>query len=357
MRDGSAAAILDVKHPNSDLDPDPDLTEAASGEQNYFTEDVPDRDVWRNGCGQKLCNDFKTAEEIMKRRDEHGHHEYESYFGDQNTESLRINLTRQKIQKDLRPQQEDVELKVLYGLRRVVGGLLSAYDLSGDKVFLEKAQDIADRLLPTYDTPSGIPYNVISLAHENLHNPGWTGSNWSLLFFLKGLETQRIGRRWRMLFYFLAGPFLLMVCFPSMLIPRGAQHPILPSLLGLWGTDTIYSICLHSLAVLAFFYEYLLKVWIQGNKTASVNHYREMWETSMKGLSSLVKRTTPSSFAYICEKIGNSLTDKMDDLACFAPGMLVLGSSGYASDESQKFLSLAEEVNTVFKRFIISCSV
>ncbi|CDP04495.1 unnamed protein product [Coffea canephora] len=82
-----------------------------------------------------------------------------------------------------------------------------------------------------------------------------------------------------------------------------------------------------------------------------------MWETSMKGLSSLVKRTTPSSFAYICEKIGNSLTDKMDDLACFAPGMLVLGSSGYASDESQKFLSLAEEVNTVFKRFIISRSV
>ncbi|XP_071912469.1 uncharacterized protein [Coffea arabica] len=68
MRDGSAAAILDVKHPNSDLDPDPDLTEAASGEQNYFTEGVPDRDVWRNGCGQKLCNDFKTAEEIMKRR-------------------------------------------------------------------------------------------------------------------------------------------------------------------------------------------------------------------------------------------------------------------------------------------------
>nr|XP_027109040.1 mannosyl-oligosaccharide 1,2-alpha-mannosidase MNS1-like [Coffea arabica] len=103
--------------------------------------------------------------------------------------------------------------------------------------------------------------------------------------------------------------------------------------------------------------KYRQKVWIQGNKTASVNHYREMWETSMKGLSSLVKRTTPSSFAYICEKIGNSLTDKMDDLACFAPGMLVLGSSGYACDESQKFLSLAEEVNTVFKRFIISCSV
>ena len=51
LGDGSAAAILDLKHPNSDIDPDPDLTEAASGGQNYFTEGVPDRDVWRNGCG------------------------------------------------------------------------------------------------------------------------------------------------------------------------------------------------------------------------------------------------------------------------------------------------------------------
>lgn len=56
-----------------------------------------------------------------------------------------------------------------------MGGLLSAYDLSGEKVFLEKAKDIADRLLPAWDTPSGIPYNIINLAHGNAHNPGWTG--------------------------------------------------------------------------------------------------------------------------------------------------------------------------------------
>ncbi|KAL7183800.1 hypothetical protein ACSBR2_026051 [Camellia fascicularis] len=58
---------------------------------------------------------------------------------------------------------------------RVVGGLLSTYDLSGDKIFLEKAKDIADRLLPAWDTQSGIPYNIINLAHGNAHNPGWTG--------------------------------------------------------------------------------------------------------------------------------------------------------------------------------------
>ena len=42
---------------------------------------------------------------------------------------------------------------------RVVGGLLSAYDLSADKIFLEKARDITDRMLPAWDTSSGIPYN------------------------------------------------------------------------------------------------------------------------------------------------------------------------------------------------------
>lgn len=34
----------------------------------------------------------------------------------------------------------------------------------------------------------------------------------------------------------------------------------------------------------------------------------------------------------------------MDELACFAPGMLALGSSGYPPDEAKKILSLAEEV-------------
>ncbi|KAA8542338.1 hypothetical protein F0562_023526 [Nyssa sinensis] len=91
-------------------------------------------------------------------------------------------------------------------------------------------------------------------------------------------------------------------------------------------------------------YGYLLKVWIQGNRTTAVKPYREMWETSMKGLLSLVRRTTPSSLAYICEKIGSSLIDKMDELACCAPGMLTLGSSGYSRDESQKFLTIAEEL-------------
>lgn len=35
---------------------------------------------------------------------------------------------------------------------------------------------------------------------------------------------------------------------------------------------------------------------------------------------------------------------QMDELACFAPGMIALGSSGYGPADSTKFLNLAEEV-------------
>jgi Glycosyl hydrolase family 47 len=59
-------------------------------------------------------------------------------------------------------------------LCRVVGGLLSAYDLSSDKIFLDKAKDIAERLLPAWDTSSGIPFNKINLMHGHAHNQGWT---------------------------------------------------------------------------------------------------------------------------------------------------------------------------------------
>lgn len=46
---------------------------------------------------------------------------------------------------------------------RMVGGLLSAYELSGEEVFLLKAEDLARRLLPAFGTPTGIPLGAINL--------------------------------------------------------------------------------------------------------------------------------------------------------------------------------------------------
>ncbi|KAF1898663.1 hypothetical protein Lal_00023672 [Lupinus albus] len=212
---------------------------------------------------------------------------------------------------------KDYEASVFETTIRVVGGLLSAYDLSGDKVFLEKATDIADRLLPAWDTPTGIPYNIINLSHGRAHNPSWTGGN-------------------------------------SILADSGTEQLEFIALSQRTGDPKYQQKAENVIAQLnkTFPEDGLLPIYI--NPKSGTTGYspitfgamgdRDMWEKSMKGLLTLIRRTTPSSFAYICEKNGGSLSDKMDELACFAPGMLALGSSGYGPDESQKFLSLAEEL-------------
>ncbi|KAF3430965.1 hypothetical protein FNV43_RR25695 [Rhamnella rubrinervis] len=234
---------------------------------------------------------------------------------------------------------KNYEASVFETTIRVVGGLLSAYDLSGDKVFLDKARDIADRLLPAWDTPSGVPYNIINLAHGRPHNPGWTGGE-SILADSGTEQLEFIALSQRTGDPKYQQKVENTITKLKETFPNDGLLPIYidPSR----GTQSYSTITFGAMG--DSFYEYLLKVWIQGNRTSAVKHYREMWEISMKGMSSLIRRTTPSSFTYICEKNGDSLTDKMDELACFAPGMLALGSLGCGPDESQKFLSLAEEL-------------
>ncbi|MBA0811767.1 hypothetical protein Gohar_025786, partial [Gossypium harknessii] len=198
----------------------------------------------------------------------------------------------------------------------VVGGLLSTYDLSGDNIFLEKARDIADRLLPAWDTPSGIPYNIIDLARGNAHNPGWTGGD-SILADSGTEQLEFIALSQR------TGDPKYQEKVEKAIVALNKTFP----------ADGLVPIYVNPNDGTAY-----------GTITFGAMGDRDMWETSMKGLVSLIRRSSPSSFAYICEKTRETLTDKMDELACFAPGMLALGSSGYGKVEAKKILSLAEEL-------------
>jgi hypothetical protein len=46
---------------------------------------------------------------------------------------------------------------------RDLGGLLSGYQLTGDQRLLELAQDLGNRLLPAFHSPTGMPYNFVNL--------------------------------------------------------------------------------------------------------------------------------------------------------------------------------------------------
>ena len=49
---------------------------------------------------------------------------------------------------------------------RYVGGLLSVYALTGDNLFRRKAHHVAEKLLPAFQTPTGIPYALVNIENE-----------------------------------------------------------------------------------------------------------------------------------------------------------------------------------------------
>lgn len=46
---------------------------------------------------------------------------------------------------------------------RMLGGLLSSYQLTGDKRLLALAEDLGNRLLPVFNSPTGMPYSYVNL--------------------------------------------------------------------------------------------------------------------------------------------------------------------------------------------------
>lgn len=58
---------------------------------------------------------------------------------------------------------KDVDAKVFEVDIRILGGLLSMYELSGNPKVLAKTVDFADRLMPAFNTPTGIPTYFVNL--------------------------------------------------------------------------------------------------------------------------------------------------------------------------------------------------
>ncbi len=65
----------------------------------------------------------------------------------------------------------DIDVQVFEIVIRLLGGLLSAYQLDGDQRWLELAVDLADRLLPAFNSPTGMPYVRVNLQTGKPSSP------------------------------------------------------------------------------------------------------------------------------------------------------------------------------------------
>ncbi|KAG7443547.1 glycoside hydrolase [Guyanagaster necrorhizus] len=224
---------------------------------------------------------------------------------------------------------------------RVLGGLLSAYHLAGDTLYLERAVDLADRLLPAFDTPTGLPLPMVNLAKRVGVRDQWSSDQISTAEAATlQLEFKYLAQLTRKNIYWSKVENVMSVIYKSLL-----PHSLVPIFMSASKGDFTQSdIRLGSRG--DSYYEYLIKQYLQTNRTEPI--YKKMYADSMKGLhDNLVQKTSRQGLTYIAELIPHRSKDgsvtwdrsaKQDHLVCFLAGSLMLGAT--TSGAAKHFISI-----------------
>jgi len=76
--------------------------------------------------------------------------------------------------------KKNMEVQLFEVSIRFLGGLISSYELDGDPRFLKLAKDLGKRLLPAFNSPTGMPYRYVNLqtgkTRDPLSNPAEIGT-------------------------------------------------------------------------------------------------------------------------------------------------------------------------------------
>ncbi len=165
---------------------------------------------------------------------------------------------------------------------RLLGGLLSSYQLTGDQRLLSLAEDLGNRLLPVFNSPTRLPYVYVNLrtgqTRDSVTNPAETGT--LLLEF--GTLSKLTGRP---VFYEKAKRALVETFRRRS--PLGLVGQSINVETGAWtNTDS------HISGGIDSYYEYLWKCWLLfGDKDC-----RDMWGASI-----------PAVNKYLADEIGGEL--------------------------------------------------
>lgn len=216
-------------------------------------------------------------------------------------------LIKERLTFDLDMEVQQFEIAI-----RIVGGLVSAYQLDGDPKFLELATDLADRLMPVFDTPTGIPYRLVNLR---------TGE-------IKGNETNpcEVGSmllEYGMLSKLTGNPEYYNKCkkgIQAVFERRGKTDLVAGAIncdTGEWLDHRA-----HIRGGIDAFYEYLLKGYILFGD----EDLKTMWEKSLKGIDTYLADTCETGY-WIGEadmNTGERTATIFGALDCFWGGCLVL---------------------------------
>lgn len=193
---------------------------------------------------------------------------------------------------------------------RVLGGLLSIYHLSGEEIFLNKAIDLGNRLMPAFDSPSLIPYSDVNLFTLKAHAPKWSPDSSTSEVTTIQLEFRDLSR--------VTGNSI----YESSVARVSEKVHELPKTDGLVpifinaNTGTFRTFSTISLGARGdSYYEYLIKQWLQMGKKDDdylIADYKE----AIDGVIKHLRRVTPvEKHVYVGELLsGKDFKPKMDHL-------------------------------------------
>jgi len=229
---------------------------------------------------------------------------------------------------------------------RVLGGLLSTYHITGDRLFLAKAEDIGSRLIGGLDSPSAIPYSDVNLKTKAGKSPSW-GAESSLSEVTSiQLEFRALSRALHNDTYEKAS-FKVSEHIHSLgcKAHEGLCEMFLSPTTGKFRPGTTITLGARSDS----YYEYLLKQWLQTGKT--INWLKQDYEESVNGIKNHLWRfSEPSKLGYPGELLGGkTFSPKMDHLVCFLAGTLALGvHNGFPAEHMDMARNLSRSCRAMY---------
>ncbi|KPM43847.1 Mannosyl-oligosaccharide 1,2-alpha-mannosidase [Neonectria ditissima] len=255
--------------------------------------------------------------------------------------TTRVQDAREWISSSLTWDQ-DQDVNTFETTIRMMGGLLSAHYLSneypnlapladddegaaGEDLYLDKAKDLADRLMGAFDSASGVPFASVNLAkYEGIPSHSDMGASSTAEATSLQLEFKYLAKLTGEKDYWDRVEKVMKIVDDN-----GAQDGLLP--IYIYATNGEFrgtNVRLGSRG--DSYYEYLIKQYLQTNNEEPI--YQDMWDEAIRGVRKhLVTYTENSQFTIIGERpngLGKKLVPKMDHLVCFMPGTMALGATG-----------------------------
>ncbi|KAI4816445.1 hypothetical protein KUCAC02_008772 [Chaenocephalus aceratus] len=241
---------------------------------------------------------------------------------------------------------KNVDVNLFETTIRVLGGLLSTYNLTGDQLFLDKAKDIGARLMPAFKTPSKIPFSDVNIGKGTAHPPRWTSDSTLA-------EVTSIQLEFRELSRLTQDPQYQEVVNEVMKLVHklpGKHDGLVPMFINTNSGQFTHKGVFTLGARADSYYEYLLKQWIQGGKTE--DDLLEDYLQAVEGVKKhLVRQTGSGRLTFVGELSHTRFNPKMDHLVCFLPGTLALGAhNGLPGDHMDLAVQLMETCHQMYKQ-------